>query len=99
MSDKQYWLDFAVYFEENGSAIWTPLSLLGSSSELAAIHEHAFAELLIPYHAPDGKMYGFTCHLVQFPHWMPCIRQAFMLQTMAPEVARVYGALCQEVPV
>lgn len=99
MSDKQYWLDFAVIFEADGSAIWAPLPLLEPGPAKDAIHNHECAELLIPYHAPDGKKYGFTCWLLQLPNGMPAIREAFVLQKMAPRVAKVYGSLCQEVEV
>jgi hypothetical protein len=89
----QYWLDLVGYLSNAGMAV-CPLSLVGG---LDQEHRRLLAEVLIPFHAPDGKKYGFTVYILNKPNFAPAFEEMHALLEMAPKIAKEFGHLCEEV--
>lgn len=88
----QYWLDMVGFLATDGMRV-RPIK----EGEFAIDHLRLMAELLIPYHAPDGKKYGFTVYILNKPNVVPAFEEAHALLAMAPEIVCAYGHLCREV--
>jgi hypothetical protein len=96
---KQYWLDL-VGFMAAGTMIVKPLEeLRREGNNLSQAQLHLMAEVLIPYHAPDGKKYGFTVYILNKPNYVPAFEEMHALLEMAPQLVKEFGELCQEVAV
>ena len=94
---KQYWLDLVGWLTEAGMAV-TPLeSARCEFGGLEPDHLRLMTELLIPYHTPDGKKYGFTVYILNKPNSIPAFEEMHALMEMAPRIAGAYGHLCKEV--
>jgi hypothetical protein len=94
---KQYWIDLVGYMTRGGMAV-APLETV--RSEGTGIDNNTLrmmAELLIPYHAPDGKKYGFTVYILNKPNYVPAFEEMRALLAMAPEMVERFGAQCREV--
>jgi hypothetical protein len=94
---KQYWLDLVGYMTRGGMAVAPLETIRSEGTEIDDSALRMMAELLIPYHAPDGKKYGFTVYILNKPNYVPAFEEMRALLAMAPEMIERFGALCREV--
>jgi hypothetical protein len=93
----QYWLDLVGWMTPAGMGVRPVEELRREGMEISDVDLHHMAELLIPYHAADGKKYGFSVYILNKPNYVPAFEEMHALIAMAPEMIERFGALCKEV--
>jgi hypothetical protein len=91
---KQYWLDMVCWSGWGGIHVKPAHETAICEEEL-----RAHAEVLIPYHAPDGKKYGLTVFILDLPNYALALDYIHLLMENAAHIVEMYGELCQEVEV